>query len=278
MTTTITPQDLLQLQEPLADALRALPGTVELRAFGSLAHGTADRFSDIDLELLTTDLDATVAARHAVLAQIAPIWLEWCIHPSHSGWAATILFDTVSPYQHLDLGITAVGQASSTGRLGADTVLWTQEAAAPCIVPDAPVPYAPAVGTVDHAMLEQLLSALRYAKARQRGQLLTAYRFAAALPGATIAMLDARRTGDLSRLQERPTTRTFLALDRYLSHESRRDLLGLLDFSTPERMDAAVLALLRHNLALHDALPGTTGFPPDVAARLLAFTATELGR
>lgn len=274
--TAIMPQDVLQLQQSFAKGLRALPGAVELRSFGSLAHGTADRLSDIDLELLTTYPDASIAARLAMLAQVAPIWMEWRISPSHSGWAATILFDGVSPYQHLDLGITSAHQAHSIDALGDKVILWTQEAAPATPLANPSPIYAPSVGSTEHAMLDQLLSAIRYVKARKRGQVLAAYRFASALTTWTFAMLEAQRMGDLNLLRERPSTSSFLALDRHLPDAIRRDLLSLLDFSTPARMDAAVLALLRHNLALHDTLPGAPPFPPDVATRMLAFIEEEL--
>jgi len=261
----------LSLQNALADALRDLPGAVELRAFGSLAHGTHDRYSDIDLELLTADSDASRAARQAVIERVAPIWLEWRIHPSHSGWAATILFANLSPFRRLDLGITPVGSAASVDTLDAQTVLWIQEPAA-AIPESARTPvYAPAVGTPEHAILEHLLSATRYVKARKRGQVLTAYRFASALAHAAFAMLEAGRTGDIGSLSRRTSTTGFLALDRNLPASERHDLLSLLDFSSPERMDAAVLGLLRYTLTRHDVLPGANASPPDTAARLLAF-------
>lgn len=272
----ISPDDAVRLQAMLVEALRDLPGATELRAFGSLAYGDADHYSDIDLDLLATDLSASITTRHAVIEQVAPVWLEWRIHPSHSDWAATILFDGHSPYHHLDLGITVVDRPASADALGDMVTLWTQAAAPPRIITDASAAYAPAVGTPGHAMLEQLLSAIRYAKARKRSQILLAYRFASALATSTFAMLDARSTGDLTHLRTRPSTSTVLGLDRQLPPDTRGDLVSLFDFSSPERMDTAVLALLRHNLALHDALPGTTIFPPNVATRLLAFLEAAL--
>ncbi|MGC4192066.1 MAG: nucleotidyltransferase domain-containing protein [Thermomicrobiales bacterium] len=265
-----------RLQETLANALRDLPSAIELRAFGSLAYGIHDEYSDVDLELITADSETSIAARHAIIERAAPIWIEWRIHPSHSGWAATILFTDLSPYRRLDLGITPIGSAASIDALNAQTVLWTQEPAPP-IPKFGPSPvYAPAAGTPEHAMLEQLLSATRYVKARKRGQILTAYRFVSALATTIFATLEAERTGDIGSLWRKPSTSSFLALDRHLPANQRHDLLSLLDFSTPERMDAAVPELLRHNLALHDALPGVSAFPPDIAARLIAFIEDEL--
>lgn len=91
-------------------------------------------------------------------------------------------------------------------------------------------------------------------------------------------MLEASRTNDSGALWRKPSTTSFMALDRHLPGAERLALLGLLDFSRPERMDAAVRSILRLNLTLHDALPGTSSFPPDIAARLLAVVDTELRR
>lgn len=274
---TLLPDDPTHLQNALADALRALPGAFELRAFGSLTRGNGsyDAYSDIDLELLTTDVDATVAARHAVLAQVGPIWLEWRIHPSHSGWAATILFTEFSPYRHLDLGITPADLPDSVDSLDARTILWHQPARTNAPLLPRTAPYAPEIGTPEHMMLEQLLSAVRYLKARKRGQILTAYRFAAALATASFAMLEAVRTGDIGQLWRKPSTMSFLAIDGQLPAAERRDVLSLLDFSTPERMDASVHGILRHNLEQYPSLPGAGDFPPDIAARLMTFVDAE---
>ena len=265
----------LALQHALADALRDLPGAVELRAFGSLTGDDHDAHSDVDLEILTADVEASVAARRAIIERVAPVWLEWRIFPSHSAWAATILFENLSPCHHLDLGITPIGAAQAIDPLDARTVLWTQMP--PSALPGTThtSPFAPEVGSPAHVMLEHLLSATRYVKARKRGQLLTAYRFASALAAATFAMLDAARTGDLDRLRQKPSTMAFLSLDAHLPESDRLALLGLLDVSRPDRMDATVLALLRYMLRLHDELPDVPTFPQEIADRLVAFVADE---
>jgi len=264
------------LQRALASALRDLPGAVELRAFGSLTRDDHDSYSDIDLEILTTTSDASIDARQAVIERVAPILLEWRIDPTDSAWAATILFENLSPWRRLDLGITAVDIAASSAARPEQTIIWRQDAAPAFSVPSRTPAHAPTVGTPEHATLEHLLSATRYVKARKRGQHLTAFRFASALASATFAMLEAERTGDLGYLRQKPSTSTFLSLDRRLSPEDRRSLLALFDFSSPERMDTAVLALLQRILTLHNALPGAGTFPSHIAERLLAFIAEEL--
>jgi hypothetical protein len=266
----------IALQTALATAIRDMPGAVELRAFGSLTRSGHDRCSDVDLEVLTTAPEAAIAARQAVIGRVAPVWLEWRIHPSHSAWAATILFEGLSPFHHLDLGITRVAEAHAIDALDARIVLWTHPPP-PAHSDGHPGPaYAPDAGTPEHAMLEHLLSAIRYVKARKRGQILTAYRFASALATASFAMLEASRTNDLGDLRRKTSTTSFVALDRQLPEAERLDLLGLLDFSRPERMDTAVLSILQHNLTLYDALPGASRFPPEIPERLLAVVTDEL--
>ncbi|MGN6031552.1 MAG: hypothetical protein ACTHQE_07780 [Thermomicrobiales bacterium] len=266
----------IALQTALATAIRDMPGAVELRAFGSLTRTGYDRYSDVDLEVLTTDFAASTAARQAVIGRVAPVWVEWRIHPSRSAWAATVLFDGLSPFHHLDLGITPVATSHSIEALDARTVLWTQPPAPAHPGEHPTMTYAPDAGTSEHTMLEHLLSALRYVKARKRGQIFTAYRFASALATASFAMLEASRTNDLSDLRRKTSTTSFVALDRQLPEAERLDLLGLLDFSRPERMDTAVLSILQHNLTLYDALPGASRFPPEIPERLLAVVTDEL--
>lgn len=264
------------LQRALASALRDLPGAVELRAFGSLTRDDHDRYSDVDLEILTTTPDASIDARQAVIERVAPVLLEWRIDPTDSAWAATILFENLSPWRRLDLGITSVERAAPSAARSEQTVLWRQEAAPTFSAPMRTPGYAPTVGTAEHAMLGHLLSATRYVKARKREQVFTAYRFASSLAAWTFSALEAERTGRLDALQQQPSTTSFVALDRELPPQDRRSLLALFDFSSPERMDAAVLAILRHALTLHDALPGTGPFPSPIADHLLAFVADEL--
>lgn len=146
----------IALQTALATALRDMPGAVELRAFGSLTRTEHDRYSDVDLEILTTAPEASIAARQAVIERVAPVWLEWRIHPSHSAWAATLLFEGLSPFHHLDLGITHVDTTRQIDALDARTVLWTKP---PTPVHPGPassraMAYAPAIGTPEHTMLD----------------------------------------------------------------------------------------------------------------------------
>lgn len=173
---TTFPPALANLQTAAQDALRHLPGAVALHAFGSLVAGTPDAFSDIDLELVTTDLEATLRARYVVFERIGPVRLEWRIHPSRSDWAATLLFEGISPYHKLDIGFTACASDGQGMVLPGGRLLWRQNP--PLISPGSAthLPYAPAAGTLPHWVLGHLLGITRYVKARKRGQDLMCWR------------------------------------------------------------------------------------------------------
>jgi len=60
----------------VSEALRDLPSACELHVFGSLANGTADAYSDIDLEITTRDAATSAAALDDVLSTVAPVEVD----------------------------------------------------------------------------------------------------------------------------------------------------------------------------------------------------------
>jgi len=247
------------LRDQLSDALRDLPGATALYAFGSLADGRADEYSDIDLELVTADLQAAIDARQAVWAQVGPLDLEWCIHPSRSDFAATLQFRHASLYHKVDIGFTRQSDDGAAPPEGQHILLWWQDS--PSLSPPSapPPPCAPDVGTPGHFVTGQLLGVTRYVKARKRGQHLTAYRFASALANAVLSLRYAREIGDTSHLGQALSTSTWLAMDGTLGNDERQAWLADLDYAVPERMDRTVLRLMRRmvNLLNDGQLPAS---------------------
>jgi predicted nucleotidyltransferase len=110
-------QDKIQLQtrlnnllSRLCEVLRDLPGASGLYLFGSLAEEKSDVYSDIDLEVSTTDFPASLAARHSILERVGPIEIEWPITHSPDRYASTILFEKESYYHKVDIGLVAASQ------------------------------------------------------------------------------------------------------------------------------------------------------------------------
>jgi hypothetical protein len=118
VTGALSTGDVEALRDRLCTALRDLPGATALYAFGSLAEGRGDRYSDIDLRVVTDDLEASLAARHAILGRVAPVVLEWTVPGPGDDWAATFLFEGVAPFQKLDLGFVS-GSGGPAPRLSA---------------------------------------------------------------------------------------------------------------------------------------------------------------
>lgn len=265
-----------EVQRTVAEACRRLPGAVALYAFGSLATGSADRFSDVDLELITVDLASTLAYRQAMYAVIDSPALEWRIHPSRSDWAATVLFRHISPYQRLDIGFSQWTPDIAATMPTPSVLLWQQPAqeATTLILRDAG--YSPNVATFEHYVVEMFLSAVRYAKTRKRGQYLTSYRFASALASALLALVHAGNDNDPARLRLKLSTHDYLALDRRVPEETVLGLLENLDFSSPERMDRSVVGFLYQSKCVLTKTLGHTLAPDELLDQLLTFVMREL--
>lgn len=269
--------ELSDLQHRVSEALKELPGAVALYAFGSLPEGTGDCLSDIDLEIVTTDLDAAINSCHAIWARIGTPILEWRIHPGRSDWAATLLFEDASPYHKIDIGVSEVAVEGEPPVPGQHTLLWRQHPEETRQISSINPPYAPTVGTPEHFVVEQLLGATRYAKARKRGQHFMCYRFASALANAIMSLVYIAQSEDASQLGEKLSTSAYLSMDRTVPARYRLDLLALIDFSSPEAMDRTVYALLRKCLDLLGGIPGATRIPEVLSDRLLTFIEVEQG-
>jgi hypothetical protein len=277
---SVLAQHLDRLQHALADGLRAFPGAAALYLFGSRAEGRSDGYSDIDLQLITADPASSRAACASVFAQIQPVALAWDMGTAWGAWAATLLFADASPYHKLDFGVTdsADWDRWRTGEGRGMIKLWEQPP--PC----TPVPsrrtdaHEPVVGTRAHYVLGQILGATRYVKARKRGQMLTAWRFAAALADAVVVLLNARNLGATAPLRTL-TTGEYVTLDQRISAPERERLLSLLNFSTPAAMDRAVYQFVSELVAAAEGDSATEAemIPRSLTARLQRFIEHELG-
>jgi predicted nucleotidyltransferase len=92
------------------EALRDLPGACELYVFGSLADGTADAYSDIDLEVTTRDAATSATALDGVLTIVAPIEVDWQMATPDDTHPRTILFRGEAYYHMLDIDLHVFGR------------------------------------------------------------------------------------------------------------------------------------------------------------------------
>jgi hypothetical protein len=270
--------DRSSIRERAIGATRSLPGAVALHEFGSALSGEVDHWSDIDLQVVTTTLTDAIARRATVYAEIAPAWLEWTIVHDDATWAATVLFEDVSPFAHLDLGLVAEDADTASGILAQSSVLWRQSPAPATGTTAMAAGFAPTPGSIDHVVTGDLLSILRYAKARHRGHHLLCWKFFAALANRVLeaeflATVDPGR-GFRSSL----TSHEHAQLRHALPSETSDALSRLLMCDAPASMDAAMLDLGQQ------LLETTAPFAVDRAGmmtagmRLLYASADVLGR
>jgi predicted nucleotidyltransferase len=276
---TITgPGNLLQR---ISAALRDLPGASELHLFGSLADGTADAYSDIDLEVTTRDLAASASALADVLTTVAPIEVDWQLPTPEDEVVRTILFRGEAYYYKLDISLRAFGQIHN----GASDVrksrvrLWHVEPHAFSGQGKSNYVCAPRPGTPGHFVVGQLLGGVRYVKARKRGQDWTCWRFASAQVDWLATMLWGR-SRNWSDPGKKLTTWEYIELDAAMRDDKGRMPLSAWDFSTPAAMDDGFCRLLERTIALAREKAENMGksIPLDLAESLMRFIRVELGR
>jgi len=265
----------------LFEALRSLPGTIELHLFGSLATGTADGYSDIDLQVLTRDLDASQKALLPVLEGVGPISLNLETHETERGYLSTVLFLQESCYHKLDVGLseTAGVDASPPLFLGPSRMIWRMGSPAPQLE-DRPVrAYTPAEGTPAHFVVGLLLAGIRYVKARKRGKHWTCWRFLSAQMDWQ-AMLLYEKAHDWTPLRRKLNTLEYAELDALPSPEVRNILFTYTDLSSPPSMDVAYCRLLAQMLEMSHANALHAGYemPAICLERLMSFIRSELAQ
>jgi len=256
-----TTEQLLRLQDQVVTGLGGLPGVSDVTVFGSCANGRCDRSSDLDVQATTTDIDRTLHSLHRTLARIDAVELEWAIADAPENWAATIVFEHLSPMQKLDLSIrSAPAGTSVTGR----KQLTSGPAPRDRVVRPATV-YWPMIGSLEHYTLSHVLGTTRYVKGRRRGHLLSCWRFTFALVGFVIATECPASIADADWVPGGLTTQEYRDADLQLDPAMRGALIGDLDFSGPDAMDRSVILLVNRLTSNYWALRS----PALTSARLL---------
>jgi hypothetical protein len=269
------------LLQRVSAAARSLPGATELYLFGSAADpALADAYSDLDLHVLTGDYPRSRAAWPWILSQAGPVELAFPLQETPHESSFCIAFSGESPYHKVDIGLSDRSQPGFFSQIQSKTLLWQQ--------PMQPLPagqprttrpeetYVPAPGSAAHFLLGEMLSSVRYVKARRRGQHLAGWRFLSAKANALIRGYE--WDGNSASFPANAlSTWEYTALDRRLPAALRLELLSLVDCRTPQAMDAALLALSRRIAALILPQCGPDDAPAaPLVQRYLAFIASEL--
>ena len=271
-------QRLDALQARVSAALRDLPGATALYLFGSRRTAPDDPFADLDLQLLSDDLPATRRVWPHALAHVAPIALAWPITPAPDNTAFAILFEDESLYHKLDIGLSPASEGDAYAAPDAPySLLWEQRASCEEVSLPLTQIYLPPVGTVGHALFDDLLGSVRYLKARKRHQPLTCWRFIRNKPGLLLRLLVEQRGGwqaDAPAL----STWDYKGLDQQLEEPVRAQLLAHLDWATPATMDAAFVWFTQRIAALFEEKAATRAetLPLPLVDQHLAFLRGEL--
>jgi hypothetical protein len=275
--------DLDALQSRVSAALRDLPGATDLYLFGSRAAGTGDGYSDIDLEVLTADVPAARKVWPRLLDCVAPVEVAFPLLGTLVGMAAdaayTVLFRGESGYHTVDVGLRhATERESFAAAMPGAVRLWRQE---PGIIRPDPARgevYIPAPGSAGHLLFDELISGVRYVKARKRGQPLTCWRYMRGRPQRWIQLVSDELNGWPEPGQSL-TTPGIKALDARLSRAQLADFERHLDWSAPDKMDGCFRWFTEQTvaLALRWAETRCEHVPPAAVDRLLGFMWAELG-
>lgn len=274
--------DLDAFQSRVSAALRHLPGATDLYLFGSRAAGTGDGYSDIDLEVLTADVPAARKVWPRLLDCVAPVEVAFPLLGTLVGMAAdaayTVLFRGESCYHTVDVGLRhATERESFAAAMPGAVRLWSQ---VPGIIrPDPPqgAVYIPAPGLAGHLLFDELLSGIRYVKARKRGQSLTCWRYMRGRPQRWLQLVSDELRG-WPVPSPGLTTWDIKSLDAQLGETQQAEFQRRLDWSAPRKMDfsfywftqQSIALALRRAVVLHEVVPN------EPIARLLAFMREEL--
>lgn len=260
----------------VSDALRRLPGASELYLYGSAADlRRKDGYSDLDLQVVCTPYALARAVWPWMLRAVAPLALAYELREAEGESAYCLSFAGESLYHKVDLGICN-GGGTFFPSIEHKVLLWRQEAAPEAAAADPGEVFAPRPGTPEYFLVGELLSAVRYVKARKRGQILTAWRFASAKVNALLRLL--RWDGAPVAIPDVLATWDYRALDETLSAAERTALLSGVRVESPDAMDRTMIHLTRCIAAriLPDGLAA-----PTPCARLtceyLRFLEEELG-
>lgn len=268
-----TAEDVHRLRDGIASTLLEAPGVTAVTVFGSSADSRCDQFSDIDIRATTIDVGLTCSKLHAALSTIDAIELEWPIASEPENWAATIVFEHLSPLQKLDLSIgppsvdpsdSNRNQANMTPDSDGHTGISSSV-------------YRPMMGSLEHEVISQLLGTTRYVKARRRGHVLSCWRFASALVDAVIATAYSGIVDDGWMLAGL-TSQHYRDADLRMDPLRRSLLISELDFSNPETMDKTVVGLVGKLIVNYQALEMPPAIPNRLLRRLSACTMELLER
>lgn len=162
---------LVELYEKAVSTFSQEAEINELRIFGSQEKNQHDCYSDLDLQVITSDFDTTMTKLPALLAKIGDYFIKFPLGIQEGYAAYTVLFKDYALYNKLDINIQ---DPTIKTPFAENRSVYRQVE----ILPFQPSTYTPAaMEPLTHSLYDAHIGAIRYAKYRKRKMHLTAYRF-----------------------------------------------------------------------------------------------------
>lgn len=264
------------LQARLTTTLRTLPGATALYVFGSRTR-QSDPYADIDLHIVTADLPTSRASWPHFLERVAPIEVAWPITAGPANTAFSILFRGESYYHKVDIGLG--DESDPTRFISASPYIpvWLQDPASARIENHQTQAYMPSHGMIGHMLVDELLSSVRYVKARKRNQPLLCWRFLRGKPDRLLQLVYER----LHAWQPRDTplsTLEYKELDLLMDTGEQVEVVAHLNWTDDQQVDKnfywfterTTQLLTQKATAQREIVPG------DLSEQHLAFISREL--
>lgn len=144
----------------------------EIYSFGSASKNQLDKYSDVDLTVVTNDIEMTTKELTTVLSKIDKVATIFTIAETEDSVAYTIFFQNYPLYQKLDLGIVSVNfknQLFSGSRLE-----FKNEKPSGYLLSRY---FSRLESSPDHDALDCIIGSLRYLKHLKRKEIWPAYKF-----------------------------------------------------------------------------------------------------
>ena len=178
-----------QLAERTIALFAARPEVRKIVQFGSLVRGTADQYSDVDLEVITDHYACTIRDVNMLLKRIDEPLVIFPVREGTDQAAYTVLFRHYPFYQRLDIGIGSQDIATAADFSTRQIMVAAKDMQCAYIRSDGIAPPSdemadgnpslPGLGSSPNvrALYDTFIGATRYVKYRKRRCALTAYKF-----------------------------------------------------------------------------------------------------
>ena len=221
------------------------PEISRLVAFGRQATGTTDDYSDIDLMICSDDLRMTQQNYKRLLGEISPVLGSYYLRLTETELVEMILLEGMSPYQKIDLSISADLSDKEAFAPFKDLYCRKSESTPSLSRINTAIKYDKKVNELN----DRLFSIPRFTKTLHRGDQLEAYRRWQATINEYLRILMNEYLGEIPDRLLQPVA--FKKLAAKLSGEDRATLEAVLPaartFSIAHSFERAMSEIIRYH-------------------------------